>query len=354
MEAAIERFLGKGTDAVVKTARQTLEGALRGAIAGVSPEAANAGRLDLAKQVTTAAREDLRQLGIVLDFFQIQEIDDSQGYLEAIGKKQAARVRRDAQIAEATAEAEARTVAAEQKKIGRDAEIANELVIIEKENALRVRQSELEKTANEASERAAVARDIARAEEQITLQTRRVQLAEKKVEAETIVPAKAAAEAERLAAEGHAAKIREDGKATAEAVELMRAQWCDGEAKELFLIRLLPELTDKVTRVVSENLQVDKLTIVDSGNGQGLPNYVNNLTSSAVVMMEQVKNATGVDLAKIADNRLQAGRPSERARVVSSQFSVLSCGGLWTPTRGHSRSRPHSEEDSERARGRPN
>jgi flotillin len=71
MEAAIERFLGKGPDAVVKTARQTLEGALRGVLAKVTPEQANQGRLELAKQVTEAAREDLRNLGIVLDYFQM-------------------------------------------------------------------------------------------------------------------------------------------------------------------------------------------------------------------------------------------------------------------------------------------
>ena len=40
---------------------------------------------------------------------------------------------------------------------------------------------------------------------------------------------------------------------------------------------------------------------LDGGDGSGLPNYVQNLTRSAVVMLEQVKNATGVDLAKLAE-----------------------------------------------------
>jgi DNA polymerase/3'-5' exonuclease PolX len=43
-----------------------------------------------------------------------------------------------------------------------------------------------------------------------------------------------------------------------------------------------------------------KLTILDSGDGQGLPTYVKNLTNSAVTMLEQLKNATGVDLEKLA------------------------------------------------------
>jgi len=99
----------------------------------------------------------------------------------------------------------------------------------------------------------------------------------------------------------------EDGKATAKAIELMLEQWQDGNAQDLFLIQLLPTLLDKVTSVVSDNLRIDKLTILDGGDGEGLPNYVKNLTNSAVVMLEQLKNATGVDLEKLAE---RAQKPS--------------------------------------------
>jgi hypothetical protein len=43
-----------------------------------------------------------------------------------------------------------------------------------------------------------------------------------------------------------------------------------------------------------------------------LPNYVRNLTGSAVAVMEQVKNATGVDLAQIAE---RSGGGQSRADV---------------------------------------
>ena len=55
-----------------------------------------------------------------------------------------------------------------------------------------------------------------------------------------------------------------------------------------------------VTKVIAENLHIDKLTVLDGGDGEGLSNYVKNLTRSAVVMLEQMKNATGVDLAELA------------------------------------------------------
>ena len=300
LENAVERFLGKGPEAVARIAQQTVEGALRGVIAAVSPEEANAQRLQLAKDVTAKARDDLSSLGIVLDFFQIHSISDDQGYLEAIGRRKNAEVRRDAQIAEAQADAEARQVGAEQRRIGREAEIESERTIIKHENALAVERADLGAESNRAEERAKIAGDIARTEEKIALESKRVELSGKKQEAETIVPARANREAKVLEAEGRAARILEDGKATAEAIELMREQWKDGDTQELFMIRMLPELLDKVTRVVSDNLRVDKLTILDGGDGSGIPSYVNNLTGSAIAMLEQLKNATGIDIEKLA------------------------------------------------------
>jgi flotillin len=300
LENAVERFLGKGTDAVTRTSQQVIGGALRGVIASVSPEEANAKRLELADQVSERARADLSRLGIVLDFFQIQSISDDQGYLEAIGRKRNAVVLRDARIAEAEAEAESRQVAAEQQRVGRTAEILAEKEIVQEENELAVRRADLQAETNRATQKAEVAGEITKAEERLTLETKRVDLATKQHEADAVIPARAAREAAVMKAQGHAARIVEDGKATAEAVELMREQWEGGDTQELFMIRMLPELLDKVTRVVADNLRIEKLTILDGGNGDGLPTHVKNLTKSAVVMLEQMKNATGLDLAKLA------------------------------------------------------
>jgi flotillin len=290
LENAVERFLGKGVDAVDRTAQQVLEGALRGVVATVSPEEANAQRLKLAGEVVERARADLGRLGIVL-----------------IGRQRNAEVLRDARIAEARAEAEARQVSAEQGRVGREAEIEADLDIVKRENALAVERAERKAEANRAEQRAGVVGDIARIEEQVVLEAKRVERNAKREEANTVVPAKARRQAMVLEAQGDAAKILEDGKATAEAIELMKAQWEEGETQELFMIRMMPELLDKVTRVIADNLNVERLTILDGGDGEGLPTHVRNLTRSAVVMLEQVKNATGVDLAKLAKRAQEAG-----------------------------------------------
>ena len=312
LEAAVERFLGKGFDAVVQTAQQTIEGALRGVLATVSPEEANEQRLQLAQQVTDRARADLSQLGIMLDIFQIESVYDEQGYLEAIGRKKVAEVGRDAQIAEAQAQAEARSVAAQQERVGREAEIEAELAVVESANALAVRRAELKAESNRAEQYAELAGVIVRAQQEVELQGTRAELSAKREDADTVVPAQARRQALMLEAEGHAARILEDGQATARAVEAMREQWQGGESRDLFLIQLMPELLDKATRVIADNLTVDKLTIVDSGDGNGIPSFVNNLTGSAVAMLEQLKTATGIDIEKtIRDRARSADLPTD-------------------------------------------
>jgi flotillin len=309
MDEAIERFLGKGTEAVIKTAKQALEGAIRGVVATMTPEEANGRRLELAAEAASRARADLKGLGIVLDFLQIQEVNDAHGYLEAIGRKQNALVQRDARIAEATAEAEARKVTAEQNHLGRDAEISADLQIVQAENQLKVRRANLQGKANEAEQRALIAGDIARTDAKRELEDKRIELSGKKQQAETVIPARARKEAAELRAQGDAARILQDGKATAEAVELMRAQWEDGQTRDLFLIKLLPELVDKVSHTVADNLRIDKLTILDGGNGEGVPAYVKNVTNSAVTILEQVRNATGIDLGQLAQKSEGAAAP---------------------------------------------
>jgi len=296
---ALERFLGRNVTDISQIAKETLEGSLRGVLATLTPEEANSQRLQFAEKVTTEARSDLQNLGLVLDTFKIQDLSDSEGYLDAIGRKKNAEVRRDATIAEANAEAEARQVAAEAKKRGSVAESESEMNIVEANNKLQVLRAELAAETNRAEAKAQVARSIAEVEEQQKLEARRIEMNKSKYQAEVVVPAEAQKEAKVLEAVGEAASIVEDGKATAEAVRLMREQWEKEDTRELFLIQQLPDILDKVTRVVADNLSIDKVTVLDSGNGNGMPTYVKGVTGSVVAIMEQIKNATGLDIPDI-------------------------------------------------------
>jgi len=293
---ALERFLGKNINDISQVAKENIEGSLRGVLATLTPEEANSERLEFAERVTEEARNDLMRLGLVLDTFKIKHISDDQGYLEAVGRRKNAEVRRDARITEANAEAEARLVAAEAKKKGNVAEAVADMSIVEAENELRVKKAELSTVANRAEARAKVAGDIARIGEEQKLEKQRVEMNKSKYEADVLIPARAEKEAKELKAIGDAARIAEDGKATAEAVRVLREQWEKEDTRELFLIQQLPDILDKVTRVVADNLSIEKVTIIDSGDGQGMPGYVKGVTGSIVAIFEQIKNATGLDI----------------------------------------------------------
>jgi flotillin len=148
---------------------------------------------------------------------------------------------------------------------------------------------------------------IARIEEEQQLEENRIALNQKRHEAEVVVPARADREAEEHKAAGRAAEIQENGTATAEVVRLMREQWAHGETRELFMLQQLPDIIDKMTRVVSDNLSIDKLTVLDGGTDNGgLPRLTRSTTGSVVSMMEELENATGLDIPELL------GRERER------------------------------------------
>jgi flotillin len=303
---ALERFLGKNITDISQVAKENIEGSLRGVLATLTPEEANSNRLEFAERVVQEARGDLTMLGLVLDTFKIKHISDNQGYLEAVGRKKNAEVKRDARITEVNAEAEARLVAAEAKKKGSVAEAVADISIVEAENELRIKKADLAAGANSAEARANVAADIARIEEEQKLEAQRIKMNRSKYEAEVIVPARAEKEAKELRAIGDAARIAEDGRATAEAIKVLREQWEREDTRELFLIQQLPDILDKITKVVADNLSIDKITIVDNGNGHGLPSYVKSVTGSIVAIFEEIKNATGLDIPEILRPRQTA------------------------------------------------
>ncbi len=186
---ALERFMGRNLGEISGVARTTIEGSLRGVLATLSPEEANTKRLEFSDRVAEESRNDLERLGLVLDTFKIKQISDGQGYLENIGRRKNAEVKRDALIAEATTEAEARVVAAESKKKGSVAEFQADITVVEAENKYKVKKAELTAEVNRAESRAAVAKGIAQVEEEQKLEGARIKLNKNKYEADKVVPA---------------------------------------------------------------------------------------------------------------------------------------------------------------------
>ena len=323
LKNAVERFLGRTQHEIQTVAKQTLEGSLRGVLATRTPEEANAERLGVADAVSESVRKDFSQLGLVLDTFKIQHLSDTEGYLDAIGRKRSALVRRDAKVAEAKAEAEARDVAASAKRDAVVAETQAEEAIVDAEHGVRMRRAERAATANQAEQVAEVAKRMARVEEERKLEEIRVSRNELRERANTVVPAEAESRAKALSSQGEASRIRENGKATAEALSEIKAQWTDETTREIMLLQMLPQLLDKVTHVLHDNLHVERLTVVDSGGGGAVPNHVRGLTGSIAAFLEQLKTATGVDVPAILRGANGEGEDEESGAKRSSARGPL-------------------------------
>ncbi len=300
---AIERFLGRNVTDISQVAKHTIEGSLRGVLSTLTPEDANEKRIDFAAKVSDEAQKDLKKLGLVLDTFKIKKISDNTGYLENIGRKRSAEVKRDALISESESEAEARVVAAEAKKKGSVAEYESDIAVIEAENKMKIKMAELATNVNTAESKALVATEISKVTEEAKLEDARIKKNQKKYEAETIIPARAQKEASLLLAKGEAAQIVEDGKAMAEAIKALREEWEKEETRELYLIQQLPYIIDKVTSVIKDNLQIDKVTILDGGDGNGIPAYVKGITGATSAFFEGIKSATGLDITEILSKK---------------------------------------------------
>ena len=284
---ALERLLGKGMEEVQNIAKETLEGNLRGVLATLTPEEVNEDRLKFGKELLDEADSDLSNLGLQLDTMKIQSVEDEVGYLDAIGRQQSARIIAAARVAEAHKKEEARL-----------AEVGAEKQIEQAENELRILKAKLAAKARAEEARIEVAANVAEAKARQELAVEKISLSQKQARAEVVV----AAEAERLAkeeiAKGNAARILEDGQAEVEVLRQKLALWNEAgtDAERLFLIQMLPDILTQVVKTV-DNLNIDKLTVVDSGQGTGVPAVFNQIAGATPALLESLKASTGIDVA---------------------------------------------------------
>ncbi|PAB60436.1 flotillin family protein [Anaeromicrobium sediminis] len=118
--SAVEQFNtgneSNTVDFIKSTAKDVLEGKLREIISKMTVEEIHKDREKFASQVQEVAAVDLAGMGLEIKAFTIKDISDSNGYLQALGKKRIAEVKRDAEISEAKATSETKIQTAEAQK----------------------------------------------------------------------------------------------------------------------------------------------------------------------------------------------------------------------------------------------
>ncbi|MYE95776.1 MAG: flotillin family protein [Acidimicrobiaceae bacterium] len=310
LENAAERFLHVDHVHIGKIAKETLEANLRGVLATMSPEEVNEDRLKFSQQLIDEADDDIKTLGLELDVLKIQNVTDDVNYLESVGRRLTAQVKKDARVAEADREAESEQAEANARRTAQVAQIEADKKIVEEQNALRVRTAELEAISRAREEEALVAGETAKAVASQELETERIELEKRRVEADVVVPARAELEARQLQAQAEAATIVEDGKAQVEVFKRLTDQYqaAGADGHEVLVLNMLPDLIDKIVSTV-QNVSIDRVAVVDTGGGGGngagngdggsrggIPGLMSQLPASLVAMTEQIEAATGVDI----------------------------------------------------------
>ena len=295
---AVERLLDKPFDELMRIAKDTLEGNLRGVLATLTPEEVNEDRLKFAGRLIEEADEDLKKLGLELDTLKVQNVTDEVNYLDSIGRQQTAEILKKARVAEATRASEAEQTEASARQAAQVATIQADLKIAEENNLLRVRRAELEALALARESEAKVSGEKARVVAEQALQQERIGLEQRRLEADVLLPAQADREAAEQRAKGTAATISEDGRARLyvldETIKLYRG--AGTEAERIFILNMLPEIIREISHSV-QGMDIDKVTVIDSGGrGTGVANAASQLPEAIIKITEQIETATGVNI----------------------------------------------------------
>lgn len=327
---AAERLMGRPEAEIRKTAYETLEGHLRSMLGTLTVEEVNRDRAALQERMVAESQTDLARLGLKIDVLTVKELSDEDGYLEALGRKKTAEVKRDAEIgaaeAERTAVIQSTTARAEAERKRQEnlvveaeavknlnvrkaeydaqtraeqarAEQAGPLATAEARREVVAREQEVELIRTQRATQVAEARAAQREQE---LQTEVIKPAEAQRQAE-IVKAEADAQAVRIRANAERERYIAEGTGKAEATRLQALAEAEGvrarllaeaegvlkkaeaykalnESGQLLQIleaaqTLVPNAIREFSKVMAEAAKpigdVDKIIVMDTGGGNG-------------------------------------------------------------------------------------
>jgi flotillin len=316
---AIERMLGKPREEVMRVARETLEGNLRGVLATMTPEEVNQDRVKFATELLHEADRDLRGLGLELDTLKIQSVSDDRGYLDSLGRRQSA----DLLMRSRVAEAENRALAAEkdasnlenQEIAAVNADIAKARANAEK----RIADALTRKTAMVAEQRGEVESAVARASADVGVQRARLEQVRFRLVADEIKPAEARRLLKIENARGNAALVIEEGKATAAALRELAETWRQSgdSAREIVVAQKLNSLVGTLMSTVP-TAPIDKVTFID----KDLNKSGGDLAVKAAITSEQLKHTMGIDVPAIL-NKISGNQPAQKAQWIDEASVVI-------------------------------
>jgi flotillin len=149
IRTAAQLFLSKTEDEIRNVALQTLEGHLRAILGTLTVEEVYRDRDAFAQQVQEVSSGDMAAMGLRIISFTIRDIQDDQGYLDALGQKRTAEVKRDAAIGQAEAARDATIKSAQARQEGETAKYGAETRIAESQKSYAVQKAAYDQETNQ-------------------------------------------------------------------------------------------------------------------------------------------------------------------------------------------------------------
>jgi flotillin len=336
VRTAAEQFLTKTPALREGLIRLVMEGHLRGIIGQLTVEQIVKEPEMVADRMRSTCADDMNKMGLEVISFTIKEVRDKNEYITNMGRPDVARIKRDADVAaaeadrdtaikraEATrasaiakAQADQERVAAETSSMAKQAEAQRDLEVKKAayQEAMKKAQAQADKAyeieTNIMQQQVVVeavrVQQVER-ENQIKVQEAEIARREKELIATVLKQAEverqrietlATAEKQKLIseAEGHAAAIRSQGEAEAEIIfkkgeAEAKAMNVKAEAYQEYnqaavIDRLFTNMPEIVRAIASPLQNIDKVTIVSTGNGDGTGAY--KLTGDVTKIAAQV------------------------------------------------------------------
>lgn len=353
LRLAAENFLNKNNEYIASVAREVLEGNIREIVGKMRLEEMVSDRQKFATLVKENADPDLAAMGLDIISFNVQNFTDSNEVIENLGIDNIVKIKKSAAIARAESERDISVAQAVADKESNDARVAADTEIAKNQNDLNIKKSELKMQADAKRAMADAAyeiqqqeqrklievaktnADIAKQEREIELKRMEADVREQSLTAEVRKQAEADKYAEQKKAEARlyiqqqeaearklkaAAELVEKqkeaegiaaiGKAEAEAIAAKGTAEAEAMEKKAeayakyntaavteMIIKQLPEIASAIAAPIQA---IDKITVIDSGNGESGVSAVGGYTPAVLKkVIESVKETTGFDLTDV-------------------------------------------------------
>ena len=378
IQTASEQFLTKGPAEREGLIRLVMEGHLRGIIGQLTVEEIVKQPEMVADRMRSTCAEDMNKMGLEVISFTIKEVRDKNEYITNMGRPDIARIKRDADVATAEAERDTAIKRAEAQRAAAvaKAQADQERVMAETLSAAKQAEAQRDLEIKKASFKEMTMKQQAQADKAYELQTNVQQqqvIAEavkiKQIEKEQEIKVQEAeilrhereliatvlkqaeiekrrietlAEAEKMRltmeAEGHAAATRTQGEAEAEIIYKKgeaeaKAMNVKAEAYQEYnqaavVDKLITGLPEVVRALASPLANVDKITVVSTGNGTsaGMNKITGDMVSIAAQIPALFETLSGMQMSELFSKIKQIGDKAPKPGGDNNNASATATG----------------------------